>query len=282
MCWGSRQSEGWAAWAEAAVALRRQDHDLGAGLSEAGEGRYARGFAGDEAAVDGAADRGVGGDDILPGLVAVGGVAGAAEQPVQGVIHLQCAHHRRHPPVQVPAHGLGLAGGLGVEIHHHHIRPFPGQDGVGAAERVVAGGHVDPAHQIDDQHLLAARRVELDVAVAGGARRIIGGPQQPRLNLEGGHDVFNVEGVIARGDDVNTQLIQPLPGDPLGDPMAVGRIFPIDNDEIQGKLPLERRQVGLHQLAPRFPHDIAKNENPHRGTLAALGPGAPPPPGGPP
>ena len=115
------------------------------------------------------------------------------------------------------------------------------------------GGMLHPAHEVDDQDLQAGGGVQLHVALARGAGGVVGGPDQPGLGLEVGDDVLDVEGVVAGGDDVDPQLVQPFPGDALGDAVAVGGVLAVDDDEIQGQFPPQRRADGPPPASGRVP-----------------------------
>ena len=82
------------------------------------------------------------------------------------------AQHRRHAAVAVMAHRLLLAGRLAVHIDQDEMRRAAerilGELRIDGAERIVERIHEQPAHDIDDDDLLAARRLK---QVGAPARR---------------------------------------------------------------------------------------------------------------
>jgi len=92
--------------------------------------------------------------------------------------------------------------------------------------------------------------------------------EQAGLLAEIALDALHVEGVVARGDDIHAQAIEPLPGDGLGDAVAVGGVLAVHHHQIGPGLPAQLGHEGLHQPPPRFPHHIAQRQNSHGSSLA--------------
>src|SRR6185295_6861991 len=83
----------------------------------------------------------------------------ARQHALVGRLHMTVrADDRTHPPVEVPAHGERLAGGLAVHVHQHDRRVLAqlGDDLVGLAKWAVDGRHEHAAHEVQHGHAMRA------------------------------------------------------------------------------------------------------------------------------
>ena len=178
--------------------------------------------------------------------------------------------------IEIPAEGLLFARGLGVEIDEDDLGGDFGEELVGFAEGVVAGGHEDAALEVEDGVLGAVIEGALVAAEAYGGGGVVAGTEQAAGALvRGGEDAHVVEDfalipdVVAGGDDVGAEIEEFL-GERGRDAEAAGRIFTVDDEEVDGVGSKQVGQVGLDDAAAGGAEDIADEENIHSWRLADL------------
>ena len=175
--------------------------------------------------------------------------------------------------VEIPAEGDFFAGGFAVEVEEDDFGAgFAGDLGeefVGFAEGVVAGGHEDAALEVHDGVGLAGGEFALVEAEAGGADGVVGGAEDAAAAGVGvggdGHvfeDLFFVPDVIAGGDDVGAE-VEELFGDGGGEAEAAGGVFAVDDKEIDGVGFKDVREVFADDVAAGGAKDIADKEDIH-------------------
>jgi hypothetical protein len=161
--------------------------------------------------------------------------------------------------VEVPAEGYFFAGGFAVEVEEDDFGSgFAldlGEEFVGFAEGVVAGGHEDAALEVHDGVGLAGGEGSLVEAEAWSADGVVGGAEDAAaagVRVGGdGHvfeDLFFVPDVVAGGDDVGAE-IEELFGDGGGEAEASGSVFAVDDEEIN--------VVGFKYVREMFADDVA-------------------------
>jgi hypothetical protein len=152
--------------------------------------------------------------------------------------------------------GAGLAGDLGEEI-------------VGFAEGVVAGGHEDAALEVHDGVGLAGGEFALVEAESGSADGVVGGTKDSAaagVGVSGdGHvfeDLFFVPDVVAGGDDVGAE-VEELVGEGGSEAEATGGVFAIDDKEVDGIGFKDVREMFADDVAAGGAEDIADEEDIH-------------------
>jgi len=141
--------------------------------------------------------------------------------------------------VKIPAQGDLLAGGFAVQVEEDDpgsgFGCDLGEEVVGLAEGIVAGGHEDAALQVHYGVGLAGREFALVEAKARGADGVVGGAKdaaatdvRARRNSHVLEDLLLVPDVIAGGDDVRTE-VKELFRDGGRDAEAASRVFAIDD-----------------------------------------------------
>ncbi len=175
--------------------------------------------------------------------------------------------------VEVPAEGDFFAGGFAVDVEEDDLGAGRfgdlGEEVVGLAEGVVAGGHEDAALEVDDGVRLAVAEDALVEAEAGGSVGVVGGAEDAAAAGVGvfgdGHvleDLFFVPDVVTGGDYVGSE-IEELFGDGGGDAEAAGGVFAVDDEEIDGVGVEDVRQVFADDMAAGGAEDVADKENIH-------------------
>ena len=123
------------------------------------------------------------------------------------------AQHGRNPAVQVPAHQLHVAGGLGVEIQEDDLHVgghFP-EHAVGRLERGVDRGHEDAPQQAQNAHPDVVVRLEHGERKPRSVVGVVGRFDDPGLGLQNRVDFSAPVDVVAHRNAV----------DPGGDQLAV-------------------------------------------------------------
>ena len=200
-------------------------------------------------------DRVIGARHAYVGLV--GGAVGEDALVGSGDVGVG-ADHGGKAAVEIPAESYFFAGGFAVEIEEDDfgfgLAGDLGEEFVGFAERVVAGGHEDAALEIHHSVGLARGEFALIEAEAGGADRVVGGAQDTAATSVGvggySHvfeDLFFVPDVIASGDDVRTE-VEEFFGDGGREAEAAGGVFSVDDEEIDG--------VGFKDVREVFADDV--------------------------
>ena len=223
------------------------------------------GHAGEELADD---DLGLDADDRFGGAghPQVGDVGGApGEDALVGGLDVGVgADDRAHPTVEKPAEGDLFAGRLGVDVDDPHAGlAGDGLDlGQGGPERAVEIVHEHPAGDVEHGDLRAAARGDHDRTVAGGARRVVEGPQQAALLGDVAEDVFLVPDVVSGGDDVDAEAQQVLRG-VGGDAETAGGVLAVGDGQVDVVRLLHLAQKERERLAPRLADDVADEQDLH-------------------
>ena len=177
------------------------------------------------------------------------------------------------PPVKVPAEGHFFAGGLAVDVEEDDFglgfAVDLGQELVGFAEGVVAGGHEDAALKVDDGVALASRQLALIDTEARSANSVVGRAQDAAAANVGfggdGHvleDLALVPDVVAGGDDMGAE-VEEFFCDGGGDAEAAGGVFAVDDEEVDGVGFKDVRKVFADDVAPSGAENIADKEDIH-------------------
>ncbi len=95
--------------------------------------------------------------------------------------------------------------------------------------------------------------------MAGRASRIIYRPEQPRLEIEKGDNVFLVPNMIA-GRDHGHARAQKLDRDLPGNATTAGRVLTVDDRKIDRVLFLQLRQSRDNRLASRLANDVTQEK----------------------
>src|SRR5699024_9532002 len=162
--------------------------------------------------------------------------------------------------VQVPAHGPLLAGGLGVEVHQHHVGALH------ALEHPVGGGegvfkvavHLAPADEVDDPDAHPLWAVVHPPAPAGHPAGVVGGTEGVAVALQEVGDLDAVPGVVAQGDHVGPG-VEDLPGLP-GQNAHAGGVLPVDHGEVDVLELFQLPQVAAQVFHPGIPHHVAHGQ----------------------
>src|SRR5690606_1905122 len=142
-------------------------------------------------------------------------------------------------------------------------RKLPLEGGEGVVQRI----HEQPPHQVQHHDPAAARRlIDADPA-ARRSRRIVLRPEQPRIAVDEADSLALVPHVVAGGDDIDAGGVE-LRADFLGDAEAGSRVLAVDDDEIEGELAAQPRQMLEHHLAAGPPHQITTEQHPHASGLS--------------
>ncbi len=130
-----------------------------------------------------------------------------------------------------------------------------GEELVGLAEGIVAGGHEDSALKVEDGVLLAGGEFALVEAEAGSSSGVVGGAEDAAaavVRVGGDGHVFEdlalVPDVVAGGDDVGSH-VEDLFGEGGRDAEASGGVFAIDDEEVDG--------VGFEDVGEMLAYDVA-------------------------
>ena len=157
--------------------------------------------------------------------------------------------------VEIPAEGDLFAGGLGVDVEEDDGSGDLGEELVGLAEGVVAGGHEYAALKVHDGVLLAGGKLALVDAEAGSSGGVVGGAQDAAAAVVGvggdGHvleDLALVPDVVAGGDDMGSH-VEDLFGEGRGDAEAACGVFAVDDEEVDG--------VGFDDVGKVLAYDVA-------------------------
>ena len=180
--------------------------------------------------------------------------------------------------VEIPAESYFFAGGFGVEVEEDHlgvgVALDEGEEFVGFAEGVVAGGHEDAALEVEDGVLGAVAEGAFVDTEAGGSVGVVGGAEDAAAADVGvggdGHvleDFLLVPDVVAGGDDVGTE-VEELFGEGGGDAEASGGVFAVDDEEIDGVGFEDVGEVLADDVAAGRTEDVADEENVHLWSLA--------------
>jgi len=161
--------------------------------------------------------------------------------------------------------GAGFAGDLGEEF-------------VGFAEGVVAGGHEDATLEVHDGVGLAGGEFALIEAEAGSADGVVGGAEDSAatgVRVGGdGHvleDLFFVPDVVAGGDDMSAE-VEELVGEGGSEAEATGGVFAVDDKEIDGIGFKDVREMFADDVAAGGTKDIADEEDIHWKSLQRVRP----------
>src|SRR5206468_9065105 len=128
---------------------------------------------------------------------------------------------------------------------------------------IVDVQHEDPAHHVDDADRLPVPRSPDIAPGTGGARRVIGRAEQPRLGSDIAQRLLLVPNVITRSHHVDAPLKQ-LVADLPRNAESRGGILCIGNYEVDGVVLDDARQTAPDELAPGTPDDIADEQDSHR------------------
>ena len=175
--------------------------------------------------------------------------------------------------VKIPAEGYFFAGGFGVEVEEDDLGVGvafdEGEELVGLAKGVVAGGHEDAALKVEDGVLCAIAELAFVDAEAGGAVSVVGGTDDAAATLVGvggdGHvleDFFLVPDVVAGGDDVGAE-VEELFGEGGGDAEAAGGVLAVNDEKIDGVRFDDVGEVFADDVAAGRAEDVADEENVH-------------------
>lgn len=178
-------------------------------------------------------------------------------------------------PVEIPAEGALLAGGLGVDVEQDDLRGQLADQLVGLAEGVVAGGHEDASLKVEDGVLLARGKLALVDAEAWCADGIVGGAKDAAAALVrvggDGHvleDLALVPDVVSGGDDMSAE-IEDLFGERRGNAEAARGVFAIDDKKVDGMSFEQVREVLAYDVAAGRAEDVADEEDIHSKILHA-------------
>lgn len=182
--------------------------------------------------------------------------------------------------VEIPAESGLFAGGFGVEVEEDDlgvgVALDQGEEFVGFAEGIVAGGHEDATLEVDDGVGGAVGELAFVGTEAGCAVGVVAGAEDAAATLvragRDGHvleDLFLVPDVVAGGDDLGTE-VEDFFGDGGRDAEAAGGVLAVDDEEIDG--------VGFHNVGEMFAddvaagrtEDVADEENVHRMSLSRV------------
>ncbi len=96
------------------------------------------------------------------------------------------AQHGADAPVQVPAHQLLVAGGLGVEVDQDHadLGRQRGQHPVGRLEGAIDRRHEHPAQKHEDRHGNLLPGPQDHYVASRGGGRIVRRPHDPAIRLQ--------------------------------------------------------------------------------------------------
>src|SRR6185436_288050 len=122
-------------------------------------------------------------------------------------------------------------------------------------KRIVDADHEHAAHHIDDADRDAAGCSRQVAAIAGHARREVGGTEQPRLGANVIDRLLAVPNVIAGRHDFDApieQLIADLPGDAE----SGGGVLDVGDDEVDLVVLAQRGQASSNQLATGSPDAV--------------------------
>lgn len=183
--------------------------------------------------------------------------------------------------VEIPAESYFFAGGFGVEVEEDDLGVGValdlGEEVVGFAEGVVAGGHEDATLEVEDGVFGAVAEGALVETEAGGAVGVVGGTEDAAAADVGvggdGHvfeDLLLVPDVVAGGDDVRTE-VEDLFGEGGGDAEASGGVFAVDDEEIDGVGFEDVGEMLADDVAAGRSEDVADKENVHVWILARAG-----------
>jgi hypothetical protein len=159
-----------------------------------------------------------------------------------------------------------LGGRLAVEIDDDGLdvrKRMRGDRSLDRGEGIVERIHEQPRHHIDDEDPPPlADRVD-EAAVARRPGRKVGGTKQAGITGDIGDDLAAVPDMVSGGDDIDAGGIE-FAADLVCDAEAGGGVLAIDDDEIEGQLAAETRQVFDHARPSRAAHDVAAEQNSHR------------------
>ncbi len=174
------------------------------------------------------------------------------------------AEHGADAAVEIEAQGLLLAGGVGVEIHHHHLDVAAqlGQQAVGDAKGRLEIAHEHPPLEVEDGHRHAGGGLADVDASAGVAFGIVGGAQQARLAVEQLDAFLLVPDVVAGGVAVDRQ-VGDLGHHLGGDAEAAGGVLDVDHHVVGPLAVHQPRQQVPERGAARPADHVADEEQPH-------------------
>ncbi len=183
---------------------------------------------------------------------------------VRGLHVAMRADHRGDPSVEVPAHGLRLAGGLHVHVHDDDRRVLAelGHELVGLLERAVDRQHEHPPHRFSTA-TLCGPAFTVTYPTPGRARGEVGRAEKEVLLSDVLDDLLLVPDVIARGHHVHA-VLEEGPRDERGDAEARRRVLHVDDGQVGLVLLAQAREERVHGLAPRLAEDVADTDDGER------------------
>ena len=128
-----------------------------------------------------------------------------------------------------------------------------------AAERVVTRWHEDAPLQVEDRHRHATHP-PCPSPSARDSRRVVGGPQQPRLPDDIVENLFLIEDVVARGHDIDP-CGEEILRDPRRDRKPGRGVLDIGHYQVDLPLPAQIPQSLLQHDSTRAPHGVPCQQN---------------------
>ena len=137
-----------------------------------------------------------------------------------------------------------------------------GQRPLDGGEGVVQGIHEQAAHGVDHHDPASVGRVEDVDPAARRALGVIQGPEQARIAIDVVDDVALGPDMVARGDDVDSDLVEFL-ADTLGDAETMGGVLAVDDDEVEAQAFPQVGNVVQDRLAAGFADHVAAKQYLH-------------------
>ena len=162
--------------------------------------------------------------------------------------------HRGDAAVEIPAHDLLVAGGLGVKVQEDHadVAGQRGQHAIGRMKRTIDRRHEDPAQEREDGHANLVPRGQDDHFRARGLGRIVGRTDDALLALQDGDDLAPLVDVIAQRDAVDAGG-QQLAVDRRRQPGTARGVLGVGHDQIDRLLLPQSRRACVQICRPGLP-----------------------------
>ena len=182
------------------------------------------------------------------------------------------APHGLGAAVQIPGHGPLFAGGLGVEVHEHHVcvLALSGEDAVGLLE---GGGEVavqlKAAHEIqhaDAKPLGAFKHTEAPAGEIGGE---VGRAQDIGALVQVIRDLEPAPGVVAQGDDIGSGVENFI--GVAGQQAQPGGVFAVDDGEVDVVFFFQSPEVVVQAVKPPLRHHVPDGKDVQQHGWASFG-----------